>query len=316
MTTLPDITSPLRRRRLWLTWRQHLERWRWRSTPWGPRRRDRDLILPAKAFGGVMAALGLYGRGLRNTLKVAVREVALHCPDLPAAFDGYRLLHLTDLHLDLCPGLEEAITEAVAACPADACVMTGDYRAATHGPHHPALAALGRLLRAVQAPDGIFATLGNHDCAAMAAPMEDMGIAVLANDAVWLRRDGARLRLVGLDDVHTFYTPLATAALEDHAPSADGVFSLALVHSPDMAGAAAALGFGAYLCGHTHGGQICLPGGRPLVTHLDAHHDLVRGEWRVGGMAGYTSCGAGASAVPLRYFTRSEVTRITLRRKA
>jgi hypothetical protein len=98
--------------------------------------------------------------------------------------------------------------------------------------------------------------------------------------------------------------------LDDHA----GEFRIALVHSAEVADYAHEAGYALYLCGHTHGGQICLPGGRPLVTHLKRCRHAARGLWREGSMAGYTSCGLGVSGPPIRFNCRGEAALITLRR--
>lgn len=304
-------------REAWATRRRQLEAQAWRSTPWGPRHHHGGPVSTAlmHGFAAAMRACGLYRRGRRNALSPARVELDIACPGLPFEFDGFRILHVTDPHFDLCADLPSAIAAAVAEMPADVCLLTGDYRAASSGPHvADALAGLEQTVARVRAPSGLWATLGNHDCAAMVPPMEDLGIGVLVNEAATLQRGKARLRLVGLDDVHSYHTPAADAALVDHAPAGDGVFTIALVHSPDMARPAAALGYGLYLCGHTHGGQVCLPGGRPVVTHLDSHRRYAAGRWRIGRLQGYTSAGAGASGVPLRYFCQGEVTRLTLRR--
>ena len=88
------------------------------------------------------------------------------------------------------------------------------------------------------------------------------------------------------------------------------------MHSAEVADDADEAGYSLYLCGHTHGGQICLPGGRPLVTHLKRCRHAARGLWRQGGMTGYTSCGLGVSDLPVRFNTRGEIVLITLRRPA
>ncbi|MGE5504702.1 MAG: metallophosphoesterase, partial [Actinomycetota bacterium] len=100
---------------------------------------------------------------------------------------------------------------------------------------------------------------------------------------------------------------------------AQGRFGIALVHSPELAPEAAAAGHRLYLCGHTHGGQISLPGGIPVLTHDQRRHGqvprrLARGRWSHGAMTGITSTGAGASGIPLRFATPPEMLRITLRR--
>ena len=110
--------------------------------------------------------------------------------------------------------------------------------------------------------------------------------------------------------MHRYYTPAANAALAAHDPQTCGIV---LAHSPEMAGEAAAAGHALYLCGHCHGGQVCLPGGRPLITHLSRHRDLYGGLWRHGDMSGYTSTGAGLSDPPVRFNCRGEVTEFRLR---
>ena len=117
------------------------------------------------------------------------------------------------------------------------------------------------------------------------------------------------LHLTGLDDVHRFYTASASAALE----AAPEGFCIALVHSPEIVDRAA-VRHRLYLTGHTHGGQICLPGGRPLATGLRRHHDLASGLWRHGEMMGYTSRGVGTCILPIRTHCPGEIAVVTLRR--
>ena len=82
--------------------------------------------------------------------------------------------------------------------------------------------------------------------------------------------------MVGTDDVHYYFTDQAVHALEE----ARDAFTVALVHSPELYDVAAELGVDLYLCGHTHAGQVCLPGGRPLITHLSRGRRFFRGTWR------------------------------------
>src|SRR5207248_5519488 len=138
-----------------------------------------------------------------------------------------------------------------------------------------------------------------------------MGFDVLLNRSLVLEHAGERLHVTGLDDVNCFYTEAALAALRAR-PDNDG-FRIALVHSAEMADHAAAAGCALYLCGHTHGGQICLPGGRPIITHLLRCRHASIGLWREGNMTGYTSRGLGVGDVPLRFNSRGEICIITLR---
>jgi len=90
-------------------------------------------------------------------------------------------------------------------------------------------------------------------------------------------------------------------------------FAIALVHSPEAFDIAADLGVDLYLCGHTHAGQVCLPGGRPVITHLSRGRRFYRGTWRHRGMVGIANAGAGTSGVPVRFHTRGEILVLTLR---
>jgi hypothetical protein len=255
---------------------------------------------------------GQYARGVRNAWDFSVRELELALPRLPAAFEGFTILHLSDLHLDGMPGLERQIVERLAGREFDLCVLTGDYRTELHGPIRPVMDQLQTLVAGVRSRQGVLAVLGNHDDCHMVAPMEAMGIRVLVNESVVLARGDARLQLIGTDDVHYYFTDQAVHALE----KARDEFTVALVHSPEIYDVAAQLGVDLYLCGHTHAGQVCLPGGRPLITHLSRGRRLFRGTWRHGEMVGVTNAGVGTSGVPVRFNTRGELLLLTLRREA
>jgi uncharacterized protein len=295
----------------WLEARQAMERCELRSTPDGPRR-DLPLDLVKAGLRLTLRLCGLWQRGLANGLDLCYRTVELSLARLPREFDGYRILHISDPHFDAVPGLGEAIVRTVAGAEVDLCVLTGDFRSAERGPFTEIeiLEPLAAIRRSVRAVDGFLATLGNHDAADMVAPLRDLGMPVLINRTHRVRRGGQAIALTGIDDVHRYYTSAADAALAAHDPQA---FGIALAHSPEMAGEAAAAGYSLYLCGHCHGGQLCLPGGRPLITHLSRHPDLYAGLWRYGEMWGYTSTGAGVADPPIRFNCQGEVTEFRLR---
>lgn len=293
--------------------RAAIERGTIASTPLGERPRS-PMPEPVKAAIRLgLKSVGLWSRGMANARDVRLHGIELALAGLPAGFDGYRVLQISDPHFDMGPGMAGAIIAAVDGVQADLCVLTGDFRDADEPTftEFEILEPLAAITQAVAAPDGFLAVLGNHDAAAMVPHIEDLGIRVLINETIELERGGSVLRVTGLDDVHEFYTPAAAAALAAHEPGEEG--RIALVHSPEMAGEAAAAGYALYLAGHCHGGQICLPGGRPVITHLLRHKDLHTGLWRLGGMTGYTSPGAGVCGLPVRYNCRGEVTLFTLR---
>ena len=263
------------------------------------------------AFGLVLKALGLYARGVRNALAIGLTRFELAFRDLPAAFEGYRILQLSDAHFDTLPELAAAAGRLLGGLEVDLVIMTGDFRGGIAGPFEAALAPFGPLLGAIRSRDGCLAVLGNHDPAAIVEPLEALGIRVLVNESMVLERGGAGFVVTGLDDVHQFYTEAARAALAE-APAG---FKLALVHSAEAADFAAEAGYRLYLCGHTHGGQVCWPGGRAIVTHLKRCGFGAAGLWRYGAMTGYTSRGLGVARPPVRFNCRGEATLITLRRE-
>ncbi len=293
-----------RNRALWRARREEMEREYARG---GGRSIYRRAV---QATGRVLAPTPLFDRGLRNAADLSVVRHDLSFPDLPPGFDGYRLLHLSDLHLDKNAATTEAAIEALAGVEADLCVVTGDIRDDVRAPVEPVVAAMSRLTAAIGTPDGILAVLGNHDAAAMVEPLEALGLRVLVNETVSLARNGARLHVTGIDDVHRFYTEAARDALV----SGPEGFRIALVHSPEMADVAADGGCRLYLCGHTHGGQVCWPGGRPIVRRVRRHGRYARGLWKHGGMTGYTTTGVGVTVLPIRFNCRGEIALFTLRR--
>lgn len=297
----------LQRRQLWRQRREAMEaepsgaRWRgrMRNYLYHTARRTHDVLRPTPPVRW----------GAARALRFDHTELAVSFPDLPEAFDGYRILHLTDLHLDNIDGTAEAIADRISGLTCDLCVVTGDIRDNIHAPLTPLMARLRTVVDSVQAVDGILGVLGNHDSASMVPPMEDLGIRVLLNETVSFARDEDQVHVTGVDDVHRFRTEEAHAALET-AP--DG-FCIALVHSPEITEVAARR-HRVYLTGHTHGGQICFPNGRPFASEATRFGDMCQGLWRHDNMIGYTSRGLGACVVPFRSFCPGEVVRITLRK--
>ncbi|HSV29561.1 MAG TPA: metallophosphoesterase, partial [Candidatus Omnitrophota bacterium] len=218
---------------------------------------------------------------------------------------------LSDLHPHCLDGVMARAARLVGGLTVDLAVVTGDFQEQGRPSAHDTARDVLPLLNAYRASHGTFAILGNHDSHDMADALAAHGVAVLINEHAVIERDGERLVLVGTDDVVRFFTEAAVTALT-HRPEG---FSVALVHSAELADVAAQAGIRLYLSGHTHGGQICLPGGTPVVTASDAPRCMAAGSWRVGAMHGHTSRGVGVGLPPLRYNCPGEIVRITLRRR-
>jgi uncharacterized protein len=254
---------------------------------------------------------GLYERGRRNATQIELRRHDVISSRIPAAFDGFRILHLSDLHVEMSEGAMLRLAAMLPDIDYDLCVLTGDYRAQTFGAYEPALAEMARLRAALKRP--IFGVLGNHDTIRMVPELEDMGIQMLLNENHTIERDSQRIYLAGIDDAH-FYR------VDNIEKAATGIpfgnFSILLSHTPEVYQQASYADFSLLLSGHTHGGQMCLPGRIPVTLSSVLPRNMGSGAWKYRDMIGYTSVGAGSSIVPVRFNCAPEITLHSLRRLA
>jgi predicted MPP superfamily phosphohydrolase len=296
----------------WASRRRSIECGRYWYSPAGRRTRWRKAVFIhlLGLFTVGLRLTPLYARGRRNALALRRVEIEIILPGLPHSFDGYRILHVSDTHLDVLPDLVAPTRRLLDGLEVDMLALTGDVHGSHPSPISYSLELLTQALQGVRVRGARLAVLGNHDSVEMAAGLGESGFDVLINRSRLIERGGEYLCVTGLDDVHNFYTDAARAALAGAA----GACSIALVHSAEMADFADQAGYALYLCGHTHGGQICLPRGRPVVTQLKRCRHAAVGRWRQGRMTGYTSSGLGVSNPPVRFNSRGEVAVITLRR--
>jgi hypothetical protein len=257
----------------------------------------------------VLRLTGLHTRGRRNALSPVLKQLRLTFEALPKAFHGFRILHLSDLHIDGIPGLAERVAEQLADLEVDLCVLTGDYRFRVSGPCHNIYPPMERLLTAINARHGTVGILGNHDAAEMLPEFERLGVRMLVNESLKLQRGEHSIWLVGLDDPHYFGCDDLPGALLE-VP--EETFKILLVHTPELLEDAAQSGIHLYLCGHTHGGQICLPFLGPVLTHTNCPRKYARGAWQYKQVQGYTSSGVGCSGVLARFLCPPELILIEL----
>ncbi len=246
---------------------------------------------------------GLYWRGLRNAEQVQLRHNELRFAKLPPAFDGFTLLHISDPHTDMNEGAMQRLQTMLPDLDYDVCVLTGDYRAATFGPFDKALDGIARLRSLLRSP--VYGVLGNHDTIRMVPRLEELGIRMLLNETVVLSRGGENIYLAGIDDAHYFRVDNIEKAAADIP---DEGFSVLLSHTPEVYRQAAHAGFSLLLGGHTHGGQICLPGSIPITLDSVLPRHMGAGAWSYHDMSGYTSVGVGTSIVPVRLNCLPEIT--------
>ena len=222
-----------------------------------------------------------------------------------------RIAFASDLHIGPTtpPAVLDNAFALLARARPDVLAFGGDY--VFLGALHSRVAELKRRVAAVPAPLKV-AVLGNHDFWArperIADALVDIGVEVLINRALRLPPPHDDVALVGLDDPVTGRVAAGTVAQVADAPH-----KLALCHSPDAIGALAGTGVSLLLCGHTHGGAVCLPGCRPIVMPSRAGRLYPFGRHEVNGTTLFVSRGVGGSLVPVRTYAPPDVAVFTIR---
>ena len=279
-------------RRGWRTWLH------WENLPW-----------LEGVFTVFLKATGLWRRGWTNMLNVATDEVELTVGHLPKAFDGYRVLWLSDLHLEKLDGLTERVIDAIEALDYDVCFLGGDY-CFDHEMSDVAAERMERIAAAILKRSAVYAIFGNHDFYRMGEVLDALGVRVLINEHTYLEHQGQRLAVIGVDDCHYYRADDLGGAM---AGLEDGVCKILLCHSPERYKPAQRAGVDLFLAGHTHGGQVCLPNGFAPVTCASVPRAFIKGPWQHKSMAGHTSRGAGTSGVPVRFNCPGQIAVLTLR---
>jgi predicted MPP superfamily phosphohydrolase len=249
--------------------------------------------------------------GLRPTVRTVRHSVAVGAQ--AAGMPPIRVAYASDFHAGPLtdPSVLEAACVQLRELAPDLLLLGGDF--VTGRPDE--LGWLAHLLGSIPAPFGRFAVLGNHDRWSGIRPiirqLEAVGIQVLVNANARLAPPYDQIHVCGLDD-HWSGWPDARAALR----GADGV-RLVLMHSPSGLLDLGDARFDLALCGHTHGGQLALPGGRAVVVPQGRlSRRYARGRFAVGADATLVvSVGVGCVVLPLRTFADPEVISCTLYRE-
>jgi uncharacterized protein len=246
---------------------------------------------------------GLYWRGCRNAERIQVRDNNVRQPEIPTGFDGFTILQISDMHADMNEGAMRRLAELLDGLTYDLCVLTGDYRGKTFGPFDAALAAVTEVRSHIKTP--VYGVLGNHDTIRMVPELEEMEIRMLLNESETIARSDQRIHLAGIDDAHYYRVDniqKAAAAIPHEE------FSILLSHTPEIYRQAAHADFKLLLSGHTHGGQICLPGSIPVTLDSVLPRHMAAGPWKYHNMLGYTSVGVGSCIVAVRFNCPPEIT--------
>lgn len=238
--------------------------------------------------------------------------IELRLPGLPAGLDGFRILHLTDTHFTrFWFNAYDDLLDRLRADPPDLVCFTGDLVDDRWNPS-AALPTAERFARALPSRLGTVAVIGNHDGDLLARHIVRFGWKLLHPGVARVAARDGELEIVGLPCVSRLdVTPRLLRRIPPRRP---GAIRIVLSHYPDHVGALAVLRPDVVLTGHTHGGQCCLPGGYPIITHDALPRGMAKGIFRVGDLWLVVSRGFGFATYPVRTFCPGEVCEIVLRR--
>jgi uncharacterized protein len=262
----------------------------------------------------VAAMMGVGAAGLGYSLFEAgwlqTREITIKVPRLPKAFDGTKIAFLADIHHGPFTGVE-FVEQAVALAndwKPDLVLLGGDYTHRTNMYAEPCMRTLGKL----KSRFGVYGVLGNHDhwygANITRKWLNTNGIQELTNDGIWLEQQESRLRIAGVGDLWEDVQDL-DAALDDTQESET---SIVVSHNPDFVEGIIDERVGLVLSGHTHGGQVVLPGyGAPRVPSRFGQKYLY-GLVKTPATQVYVTCGVGTVSPPMRFCCHPEVALITI----
>jgi hypothetical protein len=277
--------------------------------------RRRDLILGA-AYAAAAVPVGalLYGSFIERE-KFGVSEVTLRVPHLPADFEGFRILQISDVHRSAFLSRQDLrrVVDAAQGIHPDLIVHTGDFISSRGDPLEECIDELARL----QSGYGAFGCLGNHE---IYAEVEDeatgyaarRGISILRSENHVIQRGSSQLNVVGVD-YQTFSNK------KNYIPGAEklvtpGALNLLLSHNPDVFPTAARKGFDVMLAGHTHGGQVRVEILRADLDFARVYTPYVSGVYYENGRVCYVTRGVGSIGVPSRFGAPPEISLVHLTR--
>jgi predicted MPP superfamily phosphohydrolase len=233
-----------------------------RVTPRSQRSTYCDLRSTVAAVGAGQLLTRFPGNG---AFELEVNELELTLPRLPSTLDGLRIAQLSDLHFSASVGKAyfQAVVQRCNQLSPDLVVLTGDL---TEGDEQVAWIpdTLGRLTSRY----GVYFVLGNHDIlintGRLCRVLSDAGLRHLDGRCVQLDVRGRRVILAGRE--LPWFRPTTDAQALPPRRASDGLFVIALTHTPDQLPWARAQGVDLLLAGHTHGGQICPPLIGPIIV--------------------------------------------------
>jgi predicted MPP superfamily phosphohydrolase len=239
---------------------------------------------------------------------LTIEHKQIHLNRLPKAFDGFRIVQLSDVHHGPFSdrGQIERAVETANRLQPDIIALTGDYISKERHYAAPCAEMLGKL----KARYGVYAVLGNHDHWTDAALITDLfraeGITMLVNEGMRFEQNGAAFWLAGVDDTMVGLEDISLAL----AGAQKDEMKLLLAHNPIILRRAVRSSVDLVLSGHTHGGQVAIRGERSSAR---PRKRLLKGLWRQGNTQIYVNRGLGTVVLPIRYGCPPEISLLELR---
>jgi hypothetical protein len=236
----------------------------------------------------------------------------LPIPGLPPELEGFRILHLSDLHIrPKWDPVYDDLQSKVRAHPPDLIVFTGDFIEDKHN-FRREIPFLRRFFAGLVSRLGTVAIFGNHDGDLLSLPLSEMNLTRIDHRRLSLHSGSATIELIGIAGVEREdFDPDFLHAL---SPKPERSIRILLSHYPDLIRKSMFLDPDLFLTGHTHGGQVCLPGKIPILRHDSLPRKFIGGINRFHTTWLVVNRGIGFSSLPIRLFCPAEVIEIHLRK--
>lgn len=274
-------------------------------------------------IGCILAALAVVvAWGVWENHALQCHEVTVESEALPAAFDGFTVVHVSDLHNARFGRAQEKLLDRIAAANPDMIAVTGDLIDKRRPGMRNALCFAEGAVRL--AP--VFYAAGNHEAKSrefesLQVSLERLGVTVLSDRVVRVTRGNEQIAVAGILDARfrtrdkTAYADVAAKILAQILPH-DGAYTVLLSHRPELFSVYRAAGADLALCGHAHGGQFRIPFlGGLIAPDQGLFPKYSQGRYREDGADMVVSRGLGNSSVPIRLNNRPEIVKVILRRK-
>jgi predicted MPP superfamily phosphohydrolase len=241
---------------------------------------------------------------------ISVRRDVVHLEGLPTSFEGFTIIHLSDLHAAQFGARERRLCRILRELNGDLVVFTGDYKARKRMGEQTVMKVLDHITGCIRSRFGVLGVLGNKDGQGAGERIGRAGIELLSGRSRRLTLDGDSLWIAGIDSLPLHRIPKVLLSVTSSMP--EGSFRILISHGPDVMPLARRLGYRLILCGDTHGGQIRLPLIGAVIVKSRVSRRYCRGLVREGSSLLCISAGIGTCGFPVRTLCPPEVRILTL----